>query len=82
MKIINVKNSLNARPALNADIIVRLASTFKCQIFLEKDNKKINAKSIIGVLSLALKKGDDISVIADGADETAALEILSAALSD
>ena len=82
MKKIRVENSLKGRPAINADIIVRLASTFKSQIYLEKDSKKINAKSIIGVLSLTLKPGDDVIISADGMDENAAIDTLASAFKD
>lgn len=49
-------------------------SRFESRILLEQDNKKVNGKSIMGLLSLQLTKGDSILVRADGRDETAAME--------
>lgn len=76
-----ITNNLNGGPALNADVIVRLSSSFDSQIYIEKDLKKINAKSIIGVLSLSLKPGDEITVIASGKDESEAMEALNVIMS-
>ena len=53
---------------------VQEANHFSCKISFQKDNKKINAKSIMGMMSLVLKEGDQIILIADGEDENAATE--------
>lgn len=55
-------------------LLVQEANHFSCKISFQKDNKKINAKSIMGMMSLVLKEGDQIILIADGADENAATE--------
>lgn len=55
-------------------LLVQEANHFSCKISFQKDNKKINAKSIMGMMSLVLKKGDQIILIADGEDENAATE--------
>ena len=55
-------------------LLVQEANHFSCKISFQKDNKKINAKSIMGMMSLVLKEGDKIILIADGEDENAATE--------
>ncbi len=72
-KIIN-NAGLHTRPAAN---IVKLASKFKCEFFLQKDGLHINGKSIIGVMTLAAEKGSELTLIFDGVDEElASKEIL------
>lgn len=72
-KIIN-SAGLHTRPAAN---IVKLASKYKCEFFLQKDGLHINGKSIIGVMTLAAEKGSEITLIFDGVDEElASKEIL------
>lgn len=55
-------------------LLVQEANHFSSKISFQKDNKKINAKSIMGMISLVLKEGDQIILIADGEDENAATE--------
>lgn len=55
-------------------LLVQEANHFSCKISFQKDNKKINAKSIMGMMSLVLKEGDQIILIADGEDENEATE--------
>ena len=73
--IIN-KLGLHARAAAK---LVRLASQFTCDIKLAKNiSTEINGKSILGVMMLAAAKGTELELIADGKDETAAIEALQA----
>ena len=74
---VTIQNShgLHARPAT---FFIQKANTYKCTITVEKDDRKVNAKSLLGVLSLGIAKGMTINLIADGQDEDAALEGLSA----
>lgn len=53
--------------------LVQEASQYKSQVFIEMDNKKINAKSIMGMMTLQLAEGVDLTVVADGADEVNAV---------
>ena len=62
---------LHARPAT---FFIQKANSFKSSIWIEKDDRKVNAKSLLGVLSLGVSKGTTITLIADGADEAEAIE--------
>ena len=53
--------------------LVQLACRFDSEIILESDNRRINAKSIMGMMSLGLNSGESVNVMADGADEEAAV---------
>jgi len=57
-------------------MFVQVASRYSSLIFVEKGNKKINAKSIMGVLSLGVKQGEKIFIFANGKDEDEAIEAL------
>ena len=65
---------MQARPAA---LFVQEANRFGADIFLEKDGKKVNAKSIMGLMSLAISSGVTVTLIADGADEQEAIEALT-----
>ena len=64
---------LCARPAT---FLIQKANEFKCSIWIEKDERRVNAKSLLGVLSLGVAKDTTINVIADGVDEVKAVETL------
>jgi phosphotransferase system HPr (HPr) family protein len=70
---INIEEGLHARPAA---IFVNTANKFESDVYIIKDDKRINAKSIMGVLMLALYKGCTISLMAEGPDEQEALDAL------
>ena len=61
---------LHARPAT---FFIQKANSYKSSIWIEKDDRKVNAKSLLGVLSLGIAKGMTVTLIADGADETDAI---------
>ncbi len=69
---ITIKNSvgLHARPAT---FFIQKANSYKSSVWVEKDDRRVNAKSLLGVLSLGIVKGMTITLIADGADEAEAL---------
>lgn len=71
---VKLKTGLQARPAA---LFVQEANRFSSDIFLEKDGKKVNAKSIMGLMSLAVSTGTEINIIADGDDEQSAITALS-----
>lgn len=72
---VHLKSGLQARPAA---LFVQEANRFSSDVFLEKDGKKVNAKSIMGLMSLAISNGSTITLIAEGNDEQEAVETLSA----
>ena len=69
---ITIKNSvgLYARPAT---FFIQKANTFKSSIWIQKDDRRVNAKSLLGVLSLAIAGGSTVTLIADGPDEIDAI---------
>lgn len=70
---INNQVGLHARPAT---FFIQKANEFKSSIWVEKDERRVNAKSLLGVLSLGIVKGTTVSLIADGADEQTAVDQL------
>jgi len=73
-----IETGLQARVAAQ---FVQEANRFSSNIFLEKDGKKINAKSIMGLMSLAITKGETVNLIAEGPDETIAINELTSLIS-
>lgn len=65
---------LHARPAT---FFIQKANSYKASIWIEKEDRRVNAKSLLGVLSMGIVKGTKITVIADGEDEMDAVEGLS-----
>ena len=61
---------LHARPAT---FFIQKANSYKSSIWVEKDDRKVNAKSLLGVLSLGIAKGMTVTLIADGQDEESAI---------
>ncbi len=74
-KEIEVQNQvgLHARPAT---FFIQKANEFKSSVWVEKDERKVNAKSLLGVLSMGITKGTTINIIADGQDEEEAVNTL------
>lgn len=66
---------LHARPAT---FFIQKATEFKSSIWVTKDDRRINAKSLLGVLSLGVTRGTAITVTAEGPDEQAAVDALEA----
>ena len=64
---------LHARPAT---FFIQKANEFKSSIWIEREERKVNAKSLLGVLSLGVVKGGEVTIIIDGEDETEAMEAL------
>ena len=72
--VINNQVGLHARPAT---FFIQKANEFKSSIWVEKEDRRVNAKSLLGVLSLGIVKGTSVTLIADGADEEAAISTLA-----
>lgn len=73
MKDVEVKNQvgLHARPAT---FFIQKANEYKSSIWVEKEERRVNAKSLLGILSLGIVGGAKIRIIADGSDEQLAVE--------
>lgn len=71
---INLAADAEARPVA---VLVQKASQYESKIFIQAGDKKINAKSIMGMMSLGLKQDSEVVVSADGADEQTALDDLT-----
>lgn len=76
--VVNNQVGLHARPAT---FFIQKANEFKSSIWVEKDQRKVNAKSLLGVLSLGITKGTEINIMADGPDEKEAVEALAELIS-
>ena len=70
---VKLRTGLQARQAA---LFVQEANSFKADVFLQKEEKKVNAKSIMGIMSLAVAKGTRVTLIADGHDEENAINSL------
>lgn len=68
---INLPSGLEARPVA---LLVQVASQFESTIMVKSDNREINAKSIMGMMTLGLNAGESVDISADGEDEVAAIE--------
>ena len=73
IKEVTVQNQvgLHARPAT---FFIQKANEYKCALWVEKDERRVNAKSLLGVLSLGIVGGTTIQLIADGVDEEEAID--------
>ena len=68
---INNNGGLHARPAT---YFIQKANSYNCSIWIQKDDRKMNAKSLLGVLSIGIAKGMTVTLIADGSDEKEPLD--------
>jgi catabolite repression HPr-like protein len=76
---IQLSGGLEARPIA---MLVQVASQYESSVYLETEGKKVNAKSIMGMMSLALDNGESVKVITNGEDEQEAMKGIEEYLSD
>ncbi|NLZ81285.1 MAG: HPr family phosphocarrier protein [Clostridiales bacterium] len=76
---IEIPTGLEARPVA---LLVQVASQYESTIYVENESKKVNAKSIMGMMTLGLISGEEITVIANGSDEEKAVEDIEKYLSN
>lgn len=76
--VINIPNGLEARPVA---LLVQVASQYECSIHVSTNDKRVNAKSIMGMMSMGISSGEKVTVTADGPDEEAAIENIEKYLS-
>ena len=69
--VVNNQVGLHARPAT---FFIQKANEYRCGIWVEREDRRVNAKSLLGVLSLGITKGSTIRIIADGSDEQLAID--------
>ena len=69
--IVGHEDGIEGRPIA---LLVQEASQYASKVYIQVDNKKINAKSIMGMMSLKLQKGEDVTIVTDGEDEQKAAE--------
>ena len=69
---------LHARPAT---FFIQKANEFKCGVWVEKDERRVNAKSLLGVLSMGITQGTEITIVAEGPDEVGAADSLAELIS-
>jgi len=74
-RIVTIRNraGMHARPAA---LLVKTASSFAAQIFIEKDSERVNGKSIMGVITLGATFNTPLKIIAEGPDETEAVDAI------
>ncbi|MBD7985890.1 HPr family phosphocarrier protein [Sporosarcina sp. Sa2YVA2] len=71
---VKMKTGLQARQAA---LFVQEANKFTADVFIKRDDRQVNAKSIMGVMSLAIARGTDVTLIAEGIDEEQAIDTLT-----
>ncbi len=76
---IQLAGGLEARPVA---MLVQVASQYDSTIYIEAEGKRVNAKSIMGMMSLGMDSGETVTVSADGEDEAAAIEGIEKFLSN
>ena len=76
---IRLENGLEARPVA---MLVQIASQYESVIYVEKGTARVNAKSIMGMMSLGMDSGETVTVSADGEDEAAAIDGIEKFLSN
>lgn len=75
---IKLPTGLEARPVA---LLVQVASQYESTVYVECENKKVNAKSIMGMMTLGLAAGEDVTVVVDGVDEETAMDKIEKYLS-
>ncbi len=75
---INLESGLDARPVA---LLVQEASKYESRIYVESEGRKVNAKSIMGMMTLGLENGEELTVTAEGEDEELAVENIEKFLS-
>lgn len=76
-----IRNKLGLHARASAKL-TKLAGSFNCEVHMSRNGRRINAKSIMGVMMLAAGLGSEIEIETDGADETQALEAIIALIDD
>lgn len=78
---LTISNRLGLHARASAKL-TKLASSFRCEVHLSRNGRRVNAKSIMGVMMLAAGQGTEVDIEVDGEDERQALEALRALVDD
>jgi phosphocarrier protein len=78
---VTISNKLGLHARASAKL-TQTASKFQCGVFLSRNGRRVNAKSIMGVMMLAAAKGGTVDIETDGGDEVAAMEAIVALIND
>ncbi len=78
---ITIANKLGLHARASAKLS-KLAGGFQCEVHIARNQRRVNAKSIMGVMMLAAGMGSEVELETDGADETAAMQALAALIND
>ena len=78
---LTISNKLGLHARASAKL-TKLAGSFKCEVFMSRNGRRVNAKSIMGVMMLAAGLGSTVELETDGADEQAATDALTALVND
>jgi phosphocarrier protein HPr len=78
---VQIRNRLGLHARASAKL-TQLASSFKCEVMMSRNNRRVNAKSIMGVMMLAASKGTTISIETNGEDEAEAMQALLNLIND
>jgi len=76
--VIKIPTGLEARPVA---LLVQVASQYECSIYVVSEDRRVNAKSIMGMMSMGISAGEKVTVSADGPDEKSAIENIEKYLS-
>ena len=77
--VISNKLGLHARASAK---LTKLASSFKCEVFMSRNSRRVNAKSIMGIMMLAAGLGSEVELETEGQDEQAASDAITALVND
>jgi phosphocarrier protein len=80
-KTLTISNKLGLHARASAKL-TKLAGSFACEIFMTRNGRRVNAKSIMGVMMLAAGLGAEVDVETEGADEAAAMDAIAALVAD
>jgi phosphocarrier protein len=78
---VDIVNKLGLHARASAKL-TQLAGSFKCEVWLSRNGRRVNAKSIMGVMMLAAAKGSSLSIETDGPDEDEAMRALAQLIAD
>ena len=78
---VTISNKLGLHARASAKL-TKLAGSFPCEVFLARGDRRVNAKSIMGVMMLAAGMGSDVEIETEGADEQAAMDALMRLIND